>query len=163
MRFALIDKITALEAGKRIAAAKNLTMAEEYLADHFPGFPVMPGVLMLESIVQTGAWLMRHTTNFEYSGVLLKEAKGLKFNNFVSPGRTLLVELDVHRWDENQCTLKAKSSVDGGSAVSARITLEQFNLRDTNPKLAGNDERLVNELKSQFALLWNPPADDAGN
>lgn len=161
MRFALIDKITSLEAGERISAAKNLTMAEEYLADHFPGFPVMPGVMMLESIVQTGAWLMRHTTDFAFSSVLLKEAKGLKFNNFVSPGRTLLVELNVHAWDGNLCTLKAKSSVEGNSAVSARITLEQFNLRDTNPQLADNDERLVAELRSQFAQLWTPPAESA--
>ena len=60
MQFTLIDRILGLESGRRIVAIKNLTLAEEYLAEHFPGFPVMPGVLMLEAIAQASAWLIRH-------------------------------------------------------------------------------------------------------
>src|SRR5690606_16505029 len=86
MRFLLVDRITTYQAGESITAVKNLSLAEEYLADHFPGFPVMPGVLMLESLVQTSAWLMRITEDFRYSTLLLKEAKALKFNNFMKPG-----------------------------------------------------------------------------
>ena len=59
MRFSLIDRIVELEPGERVTATKSLTMAEEYLADHFPHFPVMPGVLMLEAMTQAGAWLVR--------------------------------------------------------------------------------------------------------
>ena len=59
MRFTLIDRIVELEPGVQITAVKNLTMAEEYLADHFPHFPVMPGVLMLEAMTQAAAWLAR--------------------------------------------------------------------------------------------------------
>ena len=54
MRFLLIDRILDLEPGRNLVAVKNLSMAEEYLADHFPGFPVMPGVLMLEALTQAG-------------------------------------------------------------------------------------------------------------
>ena len=64
MRFLLIDRITELEPQKSITAVKNLSLAEEYLADHFPGFPVMPGVLMLETLVQAGGWLIRHSEDF---------------------------------------------------------------------------------------------------
>src|SRR5690349_1993879 len=59
MRFTLIDRIVELEPGARIKAIKALSMAEEYLGDHFPKFPVLPGVLMLEALTQAGAWLVR--------------------------------------------------------------------------------------------------------
>ena len=55
MRFTLLDRIIDFEPGDRITAVKSLAMAEEYLADHFPNFPVMPGVLMLEAMTQAGA------------------------------------------------------------------------------------------------------------
>src|SRR5260221_8783040 len=95
MRFTLIDRITALDPGKSITAVKNLALSEEYLADHFPGFPVMPGVLMVEAMVQTGAWFMRQQEDFAFSMVLLKNAKAVKFLNFVVPGKTLRVTAEL--------------------------------------------------------------------
>ncbi|MHC4717931.1 MAG: hotdog family protein, partial [Planctomycetota bacterium] len=59
MKFHLVDRIESVEPGSRIVGIKSLSLAEEYLADHFPAFPVLPGVLMLESLVQTAAWLLR--------------------------------------------------------------------------------------------------------
>ncbi|HWC90817.1 MAG TPA: beta-hydroxyacyl-ACP dehydratase, partial [Pirellulales bacterium] len=76
-----------LQPGVRITTIKSLSLAEEYLADHFPRFPVMPGVLMLESLTQTGAWLVRASEDFAHSMVLLKEARNVKFANFVVPGQ----------------------------------------------------------------------------
>jgi 3-hydroxyacyl-[acyl-carrier-protein] dehydratase len=64
MRFTLLDRITDLEVGKRITASKSLSLAEEYLADHFPSAPVMPGVMMLEALVQASAWLVRVSEDF---------------------------------------------------------------------------------------------------
>ena len=61
MKFILIDRISVLERGQRIVAHKALSLAEEYLADHFPAFPVIPGVLMLEAMVQASAWLVRRS------------------------------------------------------------------------------------------------------
>ena len=82
MRFSLVDRIVELEKGQSITTVKNLSLAEEYLQDHFPGFAVMPGVLMIEACVQSAAWLMRATEDFKYSTVLLKQAKAVKFNSF---------------------------------------------------------------------------------
>src|SRR3954471_5783376 len=95
MRFVLIDRITELHPGQNVVAVKNLSLSEEYLADHFPGFPVMPGVLMLEALAQAGAWLIRATEDFAHSVVLLKGAKTIKFGSFVEPGRQLQLRVEL--------------------------------------------------------------------
>ena len=154
MRFSLVDRIVALTPGESITAIKNLPSAEEYLADHFPGFAVMPGVLMVEKLVQAGGWLIRATDNFEHSVVLLKEARAVKFNSFVRPGQTLKVHLNIHSRNEGETTLKATSEVEGQTAVSARLTLSHFNLADKNAELAASDQTRVQVLRSQFAEIW---------
>jgi 3-hydroxyacyl-[acyl-carrier-protein] dehydratase len=164
MRFLLVDRITAFEPGESITAVKNLSLAEEYLADHFPGFPVMPGVLMLESLVQASAWLMRITEDFRYSTLMLKEAKALKFNNFMKPGMTLEVTATVHKRSLREYIFKAEgiphlsngSKAEGPSAVSARITLEQRNLAEQNPELAKADERQIAEYRTLWPQVWTP-------
>src|SRR3972149_10441021 len=89
MRFSLIDRIDELEPAERIAAVKTLSMAEEYVADHFPGFPVMPGVLMLEAMAEAGAWLVRAQEDFAHSMVVLRKASNVKYGQFVEPGAAL--------------------------------------------------------------------------
>ncbi len=123
MRFSLVDRIIELAPGKSVTAIKNVSLAEEYLADHFPGYPVLPGVMMLECLVQAGAWLMRSTEDFRYSTILLKQAKALKYNNFVRPGQTLTVTAAVHSRGEREYVFKGSGTVEGNSAVSARLTL----------------------------------------
>jgi 3-hydroxyacyl-[acyl-carrier-protein] dehydratase len=157
MRFCLIDRITQID-DQRVCAIKNLSLAEEYLQDHFPGFPVIPGVLMLEAMVQTSAWLMRRRTGFQYSTILLKEAKALKFNSFLQPGRTLSIESELHKEEGAQATFKVAGTVDGTSTVSARLTLKQFNLAEQNPKLADADRRNLEYLKSLYQQLWTESA-----
>ena len=161
MRFALVDRVVSLERGESISTVKNLTLAEEYLADHFPGFPVLPGVLMLEAMIQTGAWLMRDAEDFRYSTILLKQAKALKFNNFVTPGRTLCVTVAVHKKEDQDWIFKARGTVDDVSAVSARITLGQFNLSDQDPSLADADQRTIDHMRSLFGQLWQPDTQAA--
>src|SRR5439155_24800540 len=95
MRFNLVDRIQEVQPGQRIRAAKNLTLGEEYLADHFPGFPVMPGVLMLEALAEAGAWLLRVTDDFRHSVIVLRGARGVKFGAFVEPGRRLALAVEL--------------------------------------------------------------------
>src|SRR5713226_3532605 len=95
MRFNLVDRILEVQPGKRIRAYKYLTLGEEYLADHFPGFPVMPGVLMLQTLVEAGAWLLRITEDFRYSVVVLREARNVKYGNFMEPGRQMQVSAEL--------------------------------------------------------------------
>ena len=66
MRFTLLDRVVAIEPGKSITAVKSVTLAEEYLGDHFPRFPVLPGVLMLEAMTQAAAWTIRLGEDFAH-------------------------------------------------------------------------------------------------
>ena len=115
---------------------------------------------MLEALVQTGAWLMRDSENFKYSTILLKQAKALKFNSFVTPGRTLCVTATVHKAEEREWTLKARGTVDDASAVSARIILQQFNLSEQDDSLADSDQRTIDHMQDLFAQLWQPESQD---
>ena len=158
MRFTLVDRILALTPGKSITTIKNLSLAEEYLADHFPGFPVLPGVLMVEAMIQSSAWLMKSTEDFAYSTVLLRQAKAVKFNSFVTPGKTLQVQIEVVSQNGAEWTVKGSGTVDGQSAVSARLVMQRMNLREKNPDLVHADEIAVQSARDLFRQLWTPPA-----
>ena len=159
MRFSLIDRIVDIEPDVRISAVKTLTMAEEYLADHFPHFPVMPGVLMLEAMTQASAWLVRYSEDFSHSIVVLKEAANVKYAQFVEPGQTLLVTAEILKSNEAETKLKANGMVDGRIILSARITLKQFNLADTRPWYEWNDNMILRDLRNQFNLLYQHRAE----
>src|SRR5689334_23934803 len=95
MRFHLVDRIVEVVPGKSLQAVKNLTLGEEYLADHFPTFPVMPGVLMLQTLVEAGAWLLRLSEDFRHSIIVLREAKNIKYGTFMEPGRQMSVSVEL--------------------------------------------------------------------
>lgn len=153
MRFQLIDRVTHWEPGQSIRAVKNLAMAEEYLADHFPSAPVMPGVLMLEGLVQASAWLIRASEDFAHSIVTLKEARAIKYANFVEPGQTLEITAEIVAHDDHETKLKAQGTVAGSVAVSGRLVLTRRNLADTNPAEAVRDEYCREEQRRTWALL----------
>src|SRR5262245_64259482 len=94
MRYHLIDRILEVEPKKSIRAQKQLTLGEEYLADHFPTFPVMPGVLMLQCLVEAGSWLVRLSQDFNPSILVLREVKNVKYGTFFAPGHRMTVSVD---------------------------------------------------------------------
>src|ERR1700691_5570548 len=128
MRFNLIDRILEVEPGRSIRAVKNLTLGEEYLADHFPSFPVMPGVLMLQAVVEAGAWLLRLTEDFKHSVVVLREARNVKYGSFMEPGRQMQITVELLDSNETTATFKGKGESEGQATVSARLVLARYNL-----------------------------------
>ena len=158
MRFCLIDRIVQFEAGKRLDALKSLAMAEEYLADHFPAAPVMPGVMMLESLVQASAWLVRASEDFAHSVVVLKEARSVKYASFVEPGSVLKIGTEVLSQDERLTKLKAQATVDDAIAVSARLVLERFNVQESDHSQLAVDGFLTARLRETFATLYRETA-----
>ncbi len=156
MRFTLVDRIVLLEPGAKIVTVKTLSLAEEYLADHFPRFPVMPGVLMLEAMTQSGAWLIRASEGFRHSIVTLKQARNLRFRNFVAPGQTLTVAAEVSGHETHETQLEVRGTVADSVAVSGRLVLEHSNLADRHPELAATDEYIRNHLRSLLSVLYHP-------
>jgi 3-hydroxyacyl-[acyl-carrier-protein] dehydratase len=165
MRFNLVDRIVEVQPGKIIRTVKNLTLGEEYLADHFPTFPVMPGVLMLQTLVETGAWLLRVTDDFRYSVIALREVKNVKYGTFMEPGRQMAVMAELVEEEGPLATLKGKGEVGGTATVSARFTLCRYNLRDRNPALQATDARIVDHLRNLHGILqgnMQPAAASSG-
>ena len=94
MRWIWIDKFVEFESGKRAAAVKNITLAEEHLHDHFPGFPVMPETLIIEGMAQTAGILVGEAKKFEEKVILAKIRKAVFFD-FVVPGDTIRLEAAI--------------------------------------------------------------------
>src|SRR6266852_2658881 len=153
MRFNLVDRILEVQPGKVIRAVKYLTLGEEYLADHFPTFPVMPGVLMLQTLVEAGAWLWRITDDFQHSVIVLREAKNVKYGTFMELGRCLNITAELVERSERRATFKGKGEVDGNATVSARLSLAGYNLRERNATLRSRDERLLDHWRASYSLL----------
>jgi 3-hydroxyacyl-[acyl-carrier-protein] dehydratase len=122
MKFVLIDSVLE-QTPQSIVALKQVSLAEEYLADHFPGFPVLPGVMMVEAMVQAARRLLSdHST----CRLVLGEARQIRFGNMVRPGERLLVEVTLHEANsDGSFTCKATGRVqrDGESADAAQIAV----------------------------------------
>jgi 3-hydroxyacyl-[acyl-carrier-protein] dehydratase len=153
MRFCLVDRILEVQPGTMIRAVKNLTLGEEYLADHFPTFPVMPGVLMLQTLIETGSWLLRATENFQHSTIVLREARHVKFGAFMEPSAQMMISAELIEQDKDFTTFKGKGEANGQTTVSARFVVARYNLRDRNPALRRVDERLIEHLRHAFTVL----------
>jgi 3-hydroxyacyl-[acyl-carrier-protein] dehydratase len=158
MRFCLLDRILELEPGVRVTAVKRLRAEEDYLKDHFPRFPVMPGVLMLEAMYQASSWLVRQSEGFAHSMVILKEARNIKYADFVTPGKELVVTAEILKQDSSLTTLKTQGTIDSSVAVNGRLVLERFNLADRYPQRRDTDPYLRDELRAVLRKLLQPPA-----
>jgi 3-hydroxyacyl-[acyl-carrier-protein] dehydratase len=153
MQYSLIDRIVELRPKQALTAIKCLSLAEEYLADHFPLFPVMPGVLMLEALTQSAAWLIRASEDFAHSMVVLREARNVKYADFVEPGEVLTLRVEQLRQNERRAWFKAAGTVDDRPAVTARLEMERYNLADTCPARAALDAFTRQRMRNRFDLL----------
>jgi 3-hydroxyacyl-[acyl-carrier-protein] dehydratase len=153
MRFVLIDRIVSLEEGKRLVAVKNVSLAEEYLADHFPTFPVLPGVLLLQGLVESASWLVRRTQSFAHSMVLLEQARNVKYRSFLAPGSQIQYTVEARTIEDKVSSFTGRGVADGQEIVEARFGLRHFNLSERNPALAQVDAQVIQQLKDRYNLL----------
>ena len=157
MRYQLLDRIDAHQPGKFLRGCKFLALGEEYLADHFPRFPVMPGVLMLQSLTEAASWLWRATTGYRHTVVVLREVKNVKYGGFMMPGRRMDVAVDWGKdspLDGDTVTFRGKGADDSGQpTISATFTLHGYTLRDRGPAGVVADDRLRTHLMERWALL----------
>lgn len=154
LRFELIDKIESL-TDERIIAVKQVSLAEEYLADHFPTFAVLPGVLMLEALTQAASWLLHRRRSFARSMAVLKDARHVKYGRFVAPGDWLRVEVDFMKDapDGAGALFRGTGTVGTAQAVSARLELAYFDLGQRRPELAVYDPKIQAHTRARLAAL----------
>jgi 3-hydroxyacyl-[acyl-carrier-protein] dehydratase len=162
MRFWLLDSIRSFEPDVSLTAIKTVAMSEEYLGDHFPEFPVLPGVFMLEAATQAGGWLLRLSENFSHSIISLREARNIKYADFVQPGQTLEVVVSMMKKDDRLATLKMEGHTGGRQALSGRIVLERYNLADTAPERQPIDESLIKHFRQLDKILRSTRSAAAG-
>ena len=158
MKFQLVDRVELIEPGRRIVTIKALSLAEEYLADHFPTFPVLPGVLMLEALVQSAAWLVRVQQDFSRSVVVLGMAKNVKYASFVAPGNIMQCEIEAIEIGPDVSKFKGSAAVDDRQTVAGRFELRSFNLADRAAYLADADKQIVAQLRQRWKLVHGPEA-----
>ena len=139
--------------GREIKAVKGVSLAEEYLADHFPTFPVLPGVLLLQGLVESASWLVRATENFSHSMILLAEARNVKYKSFLAPGSQIEYTVQAKSIEENISSFTGFGLSDGEHIVEARFGLRHFNLADKNPTMAAIDAKVIENMKNRWKLL----------
>lgn len=156
MRFWLLDAIESFEPDERLTAVKSVSYSEDYLEDHFPEFPVLPGVFMLEAATQAAGWLLRLTDGMTHSVIVLREAKNIKYSNFVQPGQQLRVSVQQIKKDERFATFKVEGTVEDNTTLTGRLVLERYNLADSDPEQAEIDDRLRSFLMKALRAITPP-------
>jgi 3-hydroxyacyl-[acyl-carrier-protein] dehydratase len=124
----LVDRVLEMEPGKRIVAVKNVTINEPVFLGHFPGRPVMPGVLLIEGMAQAGGLLLLHDIPDRQSKLLLfASIEEAKFRRPVVPGDQVRYEIEVLRLRSTYCKLAGKALVDGQLAAEAVLSSAMVN------------------------------------
>lgn len=118
----LIDRVEELEAGKRAVAIRNVTAHEQVFNGHFPGNPVLPGVLIVEAMAQTGAVALLSMDEFKGKTAYFGGIKEAKFRKVVRPGDTLRIEVTLEKIRNNVGLGKAIATVAGKKACTAELT-----------------------------------------
>jgi len=159
MRWIWIDKFVEFKSGERAVAVKNVTLAEEHLHDHFPGFPVMPETLCIEAMAQTSGILVGEARNFQEKVILAKIKKAV-FYDYVKPGDTI------------KLTAKIDSIAPEAASTSGKITLGEKLIAEIDLMFSHIDQNLAGRKfpKENFvftdmfkSLLQGVFVDNAGS
>lgn len=123
MKFDLIDRVTGRDETS-LTAVKNVSAAEEYLGDHFPGFPILPGVMMLETLVQAARHFAAHSDDPPKTPLVIKQARNVKYAGMVRPGQALDITVTLRKRDGHDYDFQGVGKVGEQVAVQARFSLQ---------------------------------------
>jgi 3-hydroxyacyl-[acyl-carrier-protein] dehydratase len=129
MRYILIDRIERFDHSRRLRAVKTISRSEDFFADHFPGQPVMPGALLIESMAQAGTALLELSHDLRIKALLIMVERA-KFKAPVRPGDALAVDVRVESNEESLARLRGTITVHGRVVADALLT---FSINDVEP------------------------------
>ena len=138
MRWYWVDKFVEFNSGKSAKAVKNVSLAEEHLHDHFPGFPVMPASLMIEGMAQTGGILLGEKNNFQYNVILAKVPK-VEFHSWACPGDQLIYTATLEDARDEGGSVKVTATV--GERLVAEAEIVFVHLSSDDPQLSRIDQK----------------------
>jgi 3-hydroxyacyl-[acyl-carrier-protein] dehydratase len=145
MRWLWIDRFVEFRSGQFARAVKNVSMAEEQLRDHFPGYPVMPNSLIIEGMAQTGGILISEAQKYEHLVVLAKLAR-VEFTDSALPGDQLSYEATVKDLRPEGSAIEAKAFVNGRPLATAEIFFGHVNRSGSSKALEDRFESFRSEL-----------------
>jgi 3-hydroxyacyl-[acyl-carrier-protein] dehydratase len=126
LRFELIDRVLETQEDS-LTGVKVVSAAEEYLADHFPGFPVLPGVMMLEALVQAGRLFIAGRPEASDRPMVVTEVRNVRYGNMVRPGEALTVKVALRKHEGAGYEFQGTGTVGQQTAVRGRFRLEPLN------------------------------------
>ncbi|MFY9252866.1 MAG: 3-hydroxyacyl-ACP dehydratase FabZ family protein [Fuerstiella sp.] len=138
MRWYWVDKFIEFNSGESAKAVKNVSLAEEHLHDHFPGFPVMPASLMIEGMAQTGGILLGEKNDFQYNVILAKVPK-VEFHSWACPGDQLIYSATLEDAREEGGSVKVEATVEDRLVAEAEIVF--VHLSSDDPQLSRIDQK----------------------
>lgn len=156
--FLLIDRVVEFEPARRLVAIKNVTINEPFFQGHFPGYPIMPGVLVVEAMAQAGGMIMlAEIADREKRLVVFTGIERAKFRRPVTPGDQLRIEVEVLAFRSRAGRIAGRATVDGKLACEATLTC-QVVTRERERRAHG-DEPVPPSASSQGHV---PPEPDPG-
>ena len=125
MRYLLIDKIKKIVCNEQITAIKNVALSEDVFTDHFIGYPVMPGAMLIEAAAQASTALLEVSADFKVKALLTIVDKA-KFRKLVRPGDRLLINVKIISMQSDSAMLDCEIKVDDNAVMNGRLV---FSLR----------------------------------
>ena len=121
--FLMVDRILESDCATRIVGLKNLTINEPFFQGHFPGRPVLPGVLHLEAMAQVAGILLTQTGHWTDCVAYFMSMDGVKFRRPAGPGDSLMIEVVCRKWKRSVARVRGEIRVDGALVSEAELTL----------------------------------------
>lgn len=155
MRWSFLDRIDELVPGSKAIGRKGCASSEDYFADHFPGFPVVPGVIQIEALAQLSGKLIEVTlfqNEQRWVWPILSMVQKAKFRRFVRPGDTLVLHTELVALRDESARCKVRGEVDGQRTADADLVFV------FNPDRLAKDEsqvRLERLERENLSLLWS--------